>query len=101
MRCLLLKDNIGTFIDVDNSIEEFQSIVGEYIETICDEEGYVIICNEEGKVSGEDPTCVVMFGKYAGTMLVGPILISGWDCNDFTDIPERIEDNWERYFRLC
>lgn len=58
--------------EIENTLEEFQRIVGGYIETFpCPGvPEAMIICNEEGKILGLDPNLFAMSDVIAGTVIV-------------------------------
>ena len=64
------KDPVLT--DIDNTLEAFQKNVG----------GYMIVCNEEGRIQSLPYNCTVMNADFYGT-----ILIAGIDGDEFTDVP--------------
>jgi len=42
------------FVEIDNTLEAAQEIVGGYIEMVGIGNGIYLVCNEEGKITGED-----------------------------------------------
>ena len=67
--------------DVPNTLEELQSSVGGYIETVTFASDAAVICNEEGRLLGLPYNCT-----FLGVNFVGPILIVGKKKDEFTDI---------------
>lgn len=74
---------------VSNSLENLQKWVGGYIETVTaglwvDKhlKNFCVICNEEGRLKGLKPNCIVL-----GQSFVGTILICGVDGEEFADLP--------------
>lgn len=58
--------------EIENTLEEFQRIVGGYIETfLCPlVPGVKIICNDEGKIMGLAPNLALMPDIICGTVIV-------------------------------
>ena len=51
-------------IEIDHTLEAMQSVVGGYIEaTYPFDDEVALICNEEGKLSGLKPNCVMVNGE--------------------------------------
>lgn len=74
---------------IRNELEALQRNVGGYIETVTGTvhiEGkdvtVCVICDEEGRLKGKEPNCVLL-----GRSFVGDILIVGVDGDEFTHIP--------------
>lgn len=67
--------------DIPNDLEELQEAVGGYIETVTIAADAVIICNEEGRLLGLPYNCTI-----CGVNFVGPIIISGHEGEEFTDL---------------
>lgn len=84
MRVLLKQPSDDKFrqIVVPNDLDTLQEIVGGYIEQVTLAMDTALICNEEGRIIGQDPNCV-----YMGKAFVGPILIVGIDGEEYTDCP--------------
>jgi hypothetical protein len=47
---------------IENSLEDFQKIVGGYIEVIGTSEGYNVVINEEGKLMDLEPNIIIHNG---------------------------------------
>ena len=73
--------------EVENTLEELQSEVDGYIETLYLGNGYIIICNEEGKLRRLPVTAVVTNG-IKQEPLVGNILICKIDEENFISLSE-------------
>lgn len=70
---------------IKNELEEFQRLVGGYIETVTIHgatKDIVVICDEEGRLKGYEPNCTI-----AGVSFVGSIVVCGVDGEEFTDCP--------------
>ena len=70
-------------IEIDNTLEALQNLVGGYIDTLTVFEDAVLIFNEEGRLRGLPYNCRIF-----GIELVGPIVLAGIDGEDFTDVPD-------------
>lgn len=66
---------------IKNDLATMQKIVGGYIETYTVGRT-VVICDEEGRLKGKEPTLV--FGDQT---FVGDLIICGISGSDFTDVP--------------
>ena len=78
IKCLLVKPyELPIEIEIDNTLEEKQKLVGGYIEQafIIKDNSVVLICNEEGKINGMKPNRDI-----GHDIIFGPFLIVG---NDF------------------
>lgn len=77
IRCLLVEPhNLPKEIEIDNTLEAKQKIVGGYIECayLPNDEEVVIICNEEGKING-----LKLNRDIGHDIIAGPFLIVGDD----------------------
>ena len=77
LRCLLVEPyKLPEVIEINNTLEDKQKIVGGYIECayLPNDEEVVIICNEEGKING------LQLNRDIGhDIIAGPFLIVGDD----------------------
>jgi len=77
LRCLLVEPyKLPEVIEINNTLEDKQKIVGGYIECayLPNDEDVVIICNEEGKING------LQLNRDIGhDIIAGPFLIVGDD----------------------
>ena len=80
---------IGHFAEIDNTLEAMQEIVGGYIETITFP-GFVIVCNEEGKLRGLPENF-----KLTNDTVVGMVIVCGTEDDEFTDVPIGMFGWWE------
>lgn len=78
---------------IENSLENFQSTVGGYIETftICDD--FAIICNEEWRLMGLPHNCTT-----CGVPFVGTIVFAGIKQDEFADVPVDFQ-SFKKIFR--
>lgn len=67
---------------MSNSLENFQTAVGGYIETVTLAEDTAIICNEEGRLLGLPYNCEI-----CGVSFVGDIVFVGVKGEGFADLP--------------
>ena len=81
---------------IPNEMEEFQRLVGGYIETVTLSDKLVLICNEEGRLFGLPYNCTIN-----GIPFVGDIVVAAWAGDDFCDMTtealsevERISELW-------
>lgn len=70
-------------VEIANELKALQEAVGGYIETLTIFEDCVLLCNEEGLLRGLPYNCEVF-----GMTLVGDILLVGVSDDEFTDVPE-------------
>ena len=78
IKCLLVKPyELPEEIEIDNTLEAKQKLVGGYIEQafLPKDDSVVLICNEEGKINGMKPNRDI-----GHDIIFGPFLIVG---NDF------------------
>lgn len=78
--------------EIENTLEEFQRIVGGYIETVpCPGVPEAeIICNEEGKIKGLAPNLSLTPDVIVGTVIVvGTVIMYGDDGEEFVSLTEK------------
>lgn len=73
-------------LDIENKLSVLQHYVGGYIETCYLSADCCVICDEDGKC--KELPVTFTYGDSYPVEFVGPLLISGWNGVDFTDIPE-------------
>lgn len=84
-------EEIGHVTNISPKLKNLQNIVGGNIETVTIRPGVVVICNEEGRITGLDLNCVVKVDTLFGYGLVGfcgEIIVVGACEDDFCDLPE-------------
>lgn len=65
MRIVVKKvGQMGEIMEVENTLDTFQEIVGGYIETYPIMTDTLIVCNEEGKLMGLEPNVIIQVGQY-------------------------------------
>ena len=67
---------------ISNTLENLQTHVGGYIETVTVDRDFVVICNEEGRNIGLPRNCGI-----AGIDFVGTIILAGVKDDEFADCP--------------
>ena len=75
----------GHMTHISNTLENLQSIVGGYIETVTLPTGCVLICNEEGKLNGLPKN--FRYGITIPDTICGTVIVVGTDGEDFSDVP--------------
>jgi hypothetical protein len=85
------------FAEINNDLRSLQKIVGGYIETVITipEEGIVVVCNEEGRLMNLPKNAV-----FNGVDYVGTILFSGFDEEEFSDLPISVDEFAKRHPEL-
>lgn len=88
LKCLLVKpDELPQEIEIDNTLEAKQEIVGGYIECVYlpNDDSVVLICNEEGKING-----MKLNRDIGHDIIAGPFLILGddYENGDFKSLSE-------------
>lgn len=74
---------------VRNTLEDFQNIVGGYIEAVTVASDLAVICNEEGRINGMPYNC-----RVRGVPFYGPIAFVGVREDQFTGCPFINPDLW-------
>ena len=67
-------------IAINNDLKSLQQAVGGYIETVTFH-GFIVICDEEGRLKGKPQCCTV-----GNTDFVGTILVVDTKGDDFSDV---------------
>ena len=77
--------------EIENTLEEFQRIVGGNIETVpCPgASGVKIICNEEGKIKGLAPNLSIAPDVIVGTVIVVGTVVVGYGDEEFVSLTEK------------
>lgn len=88
LKCLLVKPyELPEEIEIDNTLEDKQEIVGGYIECayLPNDDSVVLICNEEGKING-----MKLNRDIGHDIIAGPFLIVGddYENGDFKSLTE-------------
>lgn len=89
------RDENPCLMHINNELEELQKFVGGYIEVVPLTENILLICNEEGKIKGLKPSCIVWRGNVFDS-INGDCFLCGIDGEEFTDYPEGAEISVEK-----
>ena len=79
--------HVPEIIDVANELASLQELVGGYIEVVRLTDGFILICNEEGKLWGLEPNIFLISGTNVDEV-VGPILIVKDAGEEFGELTE-------------
>lgn len=80
---------------IENTLEELQGIVGDYLEAVTINDQVVILCDEEGKLKGLEPNFGIARGtdgiiitdpEHGEDIIVGPAIIVGVHGDEFADL---------------
>lgn len=80
---------------VSNTLENLQTAVGGYIETVKLATDMCVVCNEEGRLKGKPYNCTI-----AGVDFVGDILLVGVKGEEFADLPISYQKAKEMFNQL-
>lgn len=78
---------IPRHVNMSLRLENLQTYVGGYIETVTIGSDWTIICDEEGRLKGKPYNCTV-----CGVDFVGDIVFVGVDGDELTDFPIAFKD---------
>ena len=87
----------GHVCNVSNRLGALQTNVGGYIETVTLDHQVVIICDEEGRLKGYDPNCVIKGYAFYGTIIAVGI---DHERSCFADLPISMKEWKENYLEL-
>lgn len=105
MRILTInKNEEPKLIDIENTLEQFQKIVGGPIEVYMPfRDDVAIICNEEGKIKGL-PLNRLIYDEQGHVLdiIAGPFFIAyaPADSEDFLSLPEELVEKYTQMFQL-
>jgi len=89
---------VGHVVYISNTLENFQKIVGGYIETVTLPNDVVIICDEEGMLKGKPHNCIILPNRtFIRQHFVGDIIAVGVDGDEFANVPIDL-DIWKRVY---
>lgn len=81
-------------IQIPNTLSAFQQEVGGWIETVSLGDGAILICNEEGKLSGMDGN-----RRLGNDIIAGPFLVVGDDGKGgFCSLQNDQVHTWQKQF---
>lgn len=99
MKAIKIESFRVTEVDIENTLDAFQSAVDGYIESVTLVPGKaVMIVNEEGLLRGMAPNPAA--SMIAGIKIVGPAIVVGVDGEEFTDLPEDVKQRIHRILTL-
>ena len=87
---------IGEVVEVENTLETWNDIVGGWIQTFPLASDMLIICNEEGKLKGLEPNVEIVVGE-CSELIVGDFAIVKQGYDDF----EGLDDEQIERLRKC
>ena len=81
----------GEIKEIDNTLRALQELIGGHIEAVPYDEGFAVICDNDGRLKGYPHNC-----NFGGFDYVGSIVIVGIEDDDFTDCPLELDelDEW-------
>ena len=85
--------NVPEVVEIENTLEAMQEIVGGYIELVPIRTGCVMICNEEGKLEGLPYNFTL-----GNDHIVGNVFFTKPDGEDFTDLDDRDVEMIQHFF---
>ena len=86
--------------DVPATLEQYQKIVGGYIECIYPfSDAVTLVCNEEGKLRGLPINRVLDMGSHI-EVINGPCFIVGVGTEDFKSLSHRQAEKYRRLFTI-
>lgn len=77
----------GKIVEIENSLENFQNIVGGYIEVFPLENNILMVLNEEGKIKDLPVNFIIGDERYAEE-IVGNVFFAGRNDVDFDSLNE-------------
>ena len=100
-----------SYIDIDNTLEAKQTLVGGYIEPVeisyfhKDGKSYSVdlVCNEEGKILNLHPSCVLFNSKQLYDIIAGDCFIALADITtgEYVSLPEWLYNIIDDYLTNC
>ena len=91
-------EEYGHMTWISDTLENLQKHVGGHIETVTLPGGVVIICDEEGRITGKPFNCVIYPHALAAKIdFYGDIIAVGADGEEFADVPIDMK-LWKRVY---
>ena len=82
-------------VDIENSLKSLQHEVNGYIEAIyLFEDKVALICNEEGKIAGEEPCLGLIFNGELYDIIFGTVIIVGLSEDNFESLSDDLADKY-------
>ena len=82
-------------VEIPNTLEGVQKAVGGYIEVYQVSTDLAILCDEEGKLKGEEYNCTLL-----GEDFVGTILLVGLDGPEFCDVNPHVAELFKMLWEM-
>lgn len=88
------EEQFGHRTSISTTLQNLTNTVGGYIEHHLLEQGLMLLCNEEAKLSGEPYNMTINSIQFYGTL----VFIGLDDENEWCDVPITFKEFKERYF---
>ena len=69
--------------EIEDELEEYQKILGGYLEAVGWDDNQILLCNERGKLKGLEPNLLV-----PGDIIVGNVIVVGTESEEFRSLTE-------------
>lgn len=96
MQIYTLKNRKFIMTEIDNTLEAMQEFVGGYIETINITDEILLVCNEEGKMHGLQPSAFIIKNQQMQDVIVGKFFLCREDGEDMVSIQESDIEDFKR-----
>lgn len=82
MKVIIVEPNKVPYVkEINNNLEDFQEVVGGYIETVFLPNGLILVCNEEGKIKG-----LPVNRKIGNDIIVGTFIVTTNKGDEFVSL---------------
>lgn len=86
-------------VEVENTLESLQGVVGGRIEAVYPfDDPVAIVCNDEGKFNGMQFNRALVFRGHVYDYIMGPFFICGLGEENFTDIPDGLIEKYTKMY---
>lgn len=93
MRVVIVEPNKPAYeAEIENNLDSYQKVVGGFIENVYNEDGTVIVVNEEGKLEHLKGN-----RRYGNDILVGTFFVTGTTIDDYRGLTD---DEVKKYVDL-